>query len=188
METIVPGPAGPACVPGLLAFASASLGRADRTRARLRGLGGVGGGGEPGRDLGEGGGRGSFFRVWRVQFEAKALLLLPACYRDAWLLSSLTGSPESWTLCAHFTDQETEVGEGYDVACKMRPPWDVVMTDVQNLNVLNCFHPTGHHLGFAGAAIKRGTLKETLEPPEPAAQINGAERLAARLFLTHAGS
>lgn len=76
METIVPGPAGPASVPGLLAFASASLGRADQKCAQLGGLGGVGGGGEPGRELG-GGERGSFFRTQRVKFEAKALLLLP---------------------------------------------------------------------------------------------------------------
>lgn len=51
METIVPGPAGPACVPGLLAFAPASLGRTDQKRALLCGLGGCGGGGDPGREL-----------------------------------------------------------------------------------------------------------------------------------------
>ena len=45
METIVPGPAGPACVPGLLAFAPASLGRTDQKGAWLRGLRPVGGGG-----------------------------------------------------------------------------------------------------------------------------------------------
>lgn len=59
METIVPGPAGPACVPGLLAFALASLGKTDPKRAPLRGLGGGGGGGEPGREQG---GRECFFR------------------------------------------------------------------------------------------------------------------------------
>lgn len=45
MEAIVPGPAGPACVPGLLAFAPASLGKTDQKSARLPGLGEVGGGG-----------------------------------------------------------------------------------------------------------------------------------------------
>lgn len=62
METIVPGPAGPACVPGLLAFAPASLGKTDQKRAPLRAFGGVGSGGEPGREQG-GRERVSFFRI-----------------------------------------------------------------------------------------------------------------------------
>lgn len=61
METIVPGPAGPACVPGLLAFAPASLGRTDQKGAWLRGLRPVGGGGGKHRTRQEE--RGSFFRI-----------------------------------------------------------------------------------------------------------------------------
>ena len=62
METIVPGPAGPACVPGLLAFTPASLGRTDQKGARLRGLRPVGGGGGKQRTRRQGE-RGSFFRI-----------------------------------------------------------------------------------------------------------------------------
>lgn len=62
METIVPGPAGPACVPGLLAFAPASLGRIDQKGAWLRGLRPVEGGGGKQRTRRQGE-RGSFFRT-----------------------------------------------------------------------------------------------------------------------------
>lgn len=47
METIVPGPAGPACVPGLLAFTLGSLGRTDQNVHRSAGLEGSGLGENP---------------------------------------------------------------------------------------------------------------------------------------------